>query len=265
MPLMNTNTNKMPALFVGHGSPMNAIENNQFTRTWREIGLSIPRPKAILSISAHWETRGTYFTTMPVPRTIYDFGGFPRQLYEVKYPAKGNPELAQEISQTIKKQEIGLDMKEWGLDHGTWSVLKHMYPDANIPVIQMSINHFLSPVYHYELAQEMRYLREQGILIIGSGNMVHNLREVDWNNPNAGYDWALEVNNKLKNWLINKEHENLIDFRKHGSDFRLAIPTAEHYIPLLYLIGLQEENDELTLFNDELCMGSLSMTGVMVK
>jgi len=262
---MNYNTQKMPVLFVGHGNPMNAIEDNSFTQTWHQIGKGIPRPTTILSISAHWETEGTYFTAMQTPRSVHDFGGFPRTLYNVVYPAPGNPELAEQIKSVIKGQVIELDELEWGLDHGTWSVLVHMFPQADIPVIQMSLNRNMTPRQHYELAQEMSYLREQGVLIMGSGNIVHNLREVDWHNPYSAYDWALDVNDKIKNQLRNHDHDSLIDFRKQGLEFRMAIPTAEHYLPLLYLIGLQSDSDEISFFNDKISMGSLSMTGVMLK
>ena len=255
----------MPVLFAGHGNPMNAIDYNKFTQAWHRLGESIPRPKAILSISAHWETQGTFITAMPTPRTIHDFGGFPRALFNVEYPASGNPELASKISRTMKGQAAGLDETEWGLDHGTWSVLVHMYPQADIPVIQMSLNRYMTPRQHYEMAQEMSYLRTQGVLIMGSGNMVHNLREVDWQNPDSGYDWAHEVDEKLKTSISNHDHNRLIDFRGQGPEFRLAIPTAEHYLPLMYVIGLQDEKDEISFFNNEICMGSLSMTGVMLK
>jgi len=263
--MMENNIQKMPALFVGHGNPMNAIDDNKFTQTWQLIGESIPRPKAILSISAHWETLGTYFTAMQTPRTIHDFGGFPRALFNVEYPASGNPELASQISRTLKVQAAGLDETDWGLDHGTWSVLVHMFPQADIPVIQMSLNRNMTPRQHYELAQEMRYLRSQGVLIMGSGNMVHNLREVYWQNPESGYDWAQDVDEKIKNSISNHKHESLIDFRAQGPEFRLAIPTAEHYLPLLYVIGLQDDKDQISFFNEEICMGSLSMSGVMLK
>lgn len=263
--MMENNIQKMPALFVGHGNPMNAIDDNKFTQTWQLIGESTPRPKAILSISAHWETQGTYFTAMQTPRTIHDFGGFPRALFNVEYPASGNPELASQISRTLKVQAAGLDETDWGLDHGTWSVLVHMFSQADIPVIQMSLNRNMTPRQHYELAKEMSYLREQGVLIMGSGNLVHNLREVDWQNPESAYDWAQDVDEKIKNSISNHKHDSLIDFRAEGPEFRLAIPTAEHYLPLLYVIGLQDDKDQVSFFNEEICMGSLSMTGVMLK
>jgi 4,5-DOPA dioxygenase extradiol len=260
---MKNATEIMPLLFVGHGSPMNAIEQNEFTESWNKIGASLPKPKAILCISAHWETRGTYLTAMPEPRTIHDFGGFPRELYDVRYPAPGDPELANEIKQAVMPQNVELDESEWGLDHGAWSVIKHIYPNADIPVIQLSIDHYQPAGYHYELAKQLAFLRSKGVLIIGSGNIVHNLHIVDWKNPESGYDWAIEANYRMKKYISNGNHQQLIDFRKQGKAFELAIPTSEHYIPLLYIIALQNKSDKITFFNDKLVMGSLSMTSVM--
>lgn len=254
----------MPVLFVGHGNPMNAIEQNEFTDSWTEIGSSLPVPTAVLCISAHWETHGTYLTSMLQPQTIHDFGGFPPELFEVQYPAPGNPELASEIKQSIIPQNVKLDDKEWGLDHGAWSVIKHIYPNANIPVVQLSINHNQPPTYHYLLAKQLAFLRSKGVLIIGSGNLVHNLRNVDWQQPESGYDWALEANEKMKTFIADGNHQQLIDFRKQGKAFDMAIPTAEHYIPILYALALQAKSDEITFFNDKLMMGSLSMTSVMI-
>jgi 4,5-DOPA dioxygenase extradiol len=255
---------KMPVLFVGHGNPMNAIEQNEFTATWSEIGTKLPKPQTVLCISAHWETRGTHITAMSHPTTIHDFGGFPQELYEVKYPARGNPKLALEIKQHIDQTEITLNSTEWGLDHGTWSVVKHIYPQADVPVIQLSIDHYQSAHFHYQLAKELSFLRQKGVLIIGSGNMVHNLRNVNWNNPDSAYDWATEANEQMKNYISEKNHQPLIEFRKQGKAFDMAIPTAEHFIPLLYTLGLQNKTDNITFFNDKLMMGSLSMTGVLI-
>lgn len=256
--------NKMPVFFVGHGNPMNAIEDNEFTKSWREIGASIPNPTSILCISAHWETRGTKLTAMSNPNTIHDFGGFPRALYEVQYPAAGNPELATQIKNQIKLSEIGLDYSDWGLDHGAWSVIKHLYPKANIPVVQMSLNQNQAPKYHYELSKELSFLRKNGVLIIASGNLVHNLRMVDWQNENTAYDWALEANEQMKKWILNDNHQSLIDFNKQGKAFELAIPTAEHFLPLLYTLGLKDKTDNINFFTDKLVMGSLSMTGLQI-
>lgn len=260
----NTESIKMPVLFVGHGNPMNAIEENEFTKTWNRIGISIPTPQAIICISAHWETRGTQITAMSQPRTIHDFGGFPRELFEVEYPAPGNPALAEELKKQLEQTAIELDYSDWGLDHGTWSVVKHIYPKANIPIIQISLNRNQSPKQHYEFAKNLAYLRKKGILIIGSGNIVHNLRRVDWQNQNSGFDWAQEANQQMKSWITDGNHQALIDYQKQGTTFDLAIPTPEHYLPLLYALALQNNSDKISFFNDELVMGSLSMTSVMI-
>ncbi|TGN19086.1 4,5-DOPA dioxygenase extradiol [Leptospira idonii] len=252
----------MPVFFFGHGSPMNAIEENQFSKTWQSIGKSLPKPTAILCISAHWETRGTFITAMPKPPTIHDFGGFPKALFDVQYPAPGNPSLAKEIQKGFKYTQLGLD-EDWGLDHGTWSVLKHVFPKADVPVLQLSLNHNQKPEYHYELAKELRALRKKGVLIVGSGNTIHNLRLVDWNKvhePSYGFDWAIEANTKIKQWVQNGRHDELIKFKSQGKAFDLAIPTPEHYLPLLYTLGLQEEKDRIEIFNDKEVMGSLAMT-----
>lgn len=257
---------KMPVLFLGHGSPMNAIEENEFVKGFREAGRSLPRPQAILCVSAHWETRGTWVTAMPQPVTIHDFGGFPRELFEVQYPAPGSPELARETKNIIKKTEVGLDEK-WGLDHGCWSVVKHLYPDAGVPVIQLSLDYYQSPQYHYELARELAPLREKGVLIIGSGNMVHNLRLVAWDKLNQSgfaYDWALEAGSKMKNFIREGDHQSLIDYKAQGKAFELAIPTPEHYLPLLYTLALKEKMEDLRLFNDQPVAGSLTMTSVQI-
>lgn len=259
-------TDRMPVLFLGHGSPMNAIEENEFVNGFRKTAKELPQPKAILCVSAHWETKGTYVTAMENPRTIHDFGGFPKALYEVQYPAPGSPELAQEVQQTVTKAQVGLDEK-WGLDHGAWSVIKHLYPDADVPVIQMSLDRYQPAQYHYDLAKELAALRRKGVLIVGSGNMVHNLRMVAWDKLNeAGfaYDWALEASEKMKTHMLSGDHQQLIDFRSQGRAFDLAIPTPEHYLPLLYALALQEKDEELTLFNDQPVAGSLTMTSVRI-
>lgn len=256
---------RMPVLFIGHGSPMNAIEENEFVQGFRKVSKEIPKPQAILCISAHWETRGTQITAMEKPQTIHDFGGFPKELYEVQYPAPGDPELAKETKSLIKKTEVGLN-QNWGLDHGAWSVMKHLYPHADVPVIEMSLDYYQTPQFHYELAQELKPLRERGILIIGSGNMVHNLRMVEWNklNETYGYDWALEANEKMKQFILNGDHQSLINFSKQGRPFQLAIPTPEHYLPLLYSLALKEKDEAVSLFNDKPVAGSLSMTSVKI-
>ena len=260
-------TEKMPVLFLGHGSPMNAIEENEFVQGFRKTAQSFEKPKAVLCISAHWETNGTFVTAMDHPRTIHDFGGFPRELFEVQYPAPGSPELAQETKNMVQMTDIGLDQK-WGLDHGAWSVIKHMYPDADIPVIQMSLDYTKSPAWHFELAKELARLREKGILIVGSGNMVHNLRRVAWDKLNAeeyGYDWAIEASLKMKDFILNRNHKPLIDYASQGKAFQLAIPTPEHYLPLLYSLALGRNNENIELFNDKAVAGSLTMTSVKIS
>ena len=260
-------TEQMPVLFVGHGSPMNAVEENEFVQGWRIIAKTLPHPQAILCISAHWETRGTFTTVMEKPRTIHDFGGFPQKLFEVQYPAPGSPELAKDARDLVKKKEVGLDEK-WGLDHGCWSVLSRMFPDADIPVVQMSLDYSQPAQYHYTLAKELLPLRKKGILIVGSGNMVHNLGMVDWNRmnePGFGYDWALEANEKMKKFILADDHQSLINYRSQGKEFDLAIPTPEHYLPLLYVLALKNENENIGLFNDKAVMGSLTMTSLKIN
>ncbi len=256
---------KMPVLFLGHGSPMNAIEENEFVEGWRNIGMTLPKPSTVLCISAHWETRGTHVTAMENPKTIHDFGGFPDELYEVQYPAPGNPDLALEIKNLATKTQIGLDEK-WGLDHGCWSVVRHLYPNADIPVIQMSMDYYMSAQQHYDLAKELAILRNKGILIIGSGNMVHNLGMVAWNklNDTYGYDWAIEADEKMKKFILNCDHKQLINYKSQGRSFDLAIPTPDHFLPLLYALALQEKDDTITIFNDKPVGGSLTMTSVKI-
>ncbi|HVN57287.1 MAG TPA: 4,5-DOPA dioxygenase extradiol [Bacteroidales bacterium] len=256
----------MPVLFVGHGSPMNAIEENEFVKGWRMIASSIPRPEAILCISAHWETRGTMLTAMEHPRTIHDFGGFPRELYNIQYPAPGNPELASEIKEGLRRYEAGLNT-DWGLDHGCWSVLARMYPEADVPIVQMSLDYSKSPRDHYETARDLAGLRKKGILVIGSGNIVHNLRLIDWSNGDKvanGFEWAIEANEKMKGFIIEGDHKSLINFKSQGRPFELAIPTPEHFLPLLYILALKKESEKIEFFNDEAVMGSLTMTSVKI-
>jgi 4,5-DOPA dioxygenase extradiol len=251
---------------VGHGSPMNAIEDNIFSRTWIELGKTLPKPEAILSISAHWETRGVFVTAMKQPRTIHDFGGFPQELFNVQYPAPGKPELASETKDIAKKSEVGLD-QSWGLDHGTWSVLKRMYPAADIPVIQLSLDYSQPARFHYDLGRELAPLRRKGVLIMGSGNLVHNLRMVAWDKldePGFGYDWAIEANEKMKKFILTGDHDSLINYRSQGKSFDLSIPTPEHFLPLLYTLGLKEEKEQIDFFNDKPVAGSLSMTSLKI-
>ncbi|MEZ5105845.1 MAG: 4,5-DOPA dioxygenase extradiol [Draconibacterium sp.] len=259
------NTSKMPVLFLGHGSPMNAIEENEFVQGFRNVSSAIETPKAILVVSAHWETRGTKVTAMDHPPTIHDFGGFPKALYEVQYPALGSPALAKEVQNIATTTEVQLDDK-WGLDHGAWSVIRHMYPKADIPVIQLSLDYYKSPQQHYELARELAKLRQKGVLIVGSGNIVHNLGMVHWQklNENFGYDWANEANDKMKKFILEGNHHELINFSKQGKAFDLAIPTPDHFLPLLYTLALQDKKDEISIFNDEPVGGSLTMTSVKI-
>jgi 4,5-DOPA dioxygenase extradiol len=261
-----SNTEKMPVLFLGHGSPMNAIEDNEFVSGFRKVGSEIPRPQAILVVSAHWETRGTFVTAVDKPVTIHDFGGFPKALYDVQYPAPGSPELAKETQRLVKMTEVELDYK-WGLDHGAWSVVKHLYPNADVPVIQMSLDYTMAPQYHYELAKELAALRKKGVLIIGSGNMVHNLRMVAWDKLNItdyAYDWAEEASMKMKRFIQSDNHQELINYASQGRAFQLAIPSPEHYLPLLYTLALKTEDEQISLFNDKAVAGSLTMTSVKI-
>ncbi|HPR00254.1 MAG TPA: 4,5-DOPA dioxygenase extradiol [Saprospiraceae bacterium] len=259
------NTEVMPLLFLGHGSPMNAIEDNTFTRGFKEVSNRIEKPRAILCVSAHWETRGTYITAMTKPPTIHDFGGFPAALYQVQYPAPGSPELAKETQALVDKTEIQLT-DDWGLDHGAWSVIKHLYPDADVPVVEMSIDFTKSPQYHFELGQALAALRKKGVLIIGSGNLVHNLRMVAWDQldtPGYAYDWAEEARTKMNDWILSGNHGPLIDYHHQGRAMQLAIPTPDHFLPLLYVLGLRTTRDDVSLFNDQPLGGSLSMTSVL--
>lgn len=259
-------TEKMPALFLGHGSPMNAIEENEFVQGFRKIRAEIPKPNVVLVVSAHWETNGTFVTAMEKPKTIHDFGGFPKELYEIQYPAPGSPELAKEIKSIIKKTEAELDVN-WGLDHGAWTVVKHLFPDADVPVIQLSLDYRQSPQYHYDLAKELAPLRNKGVLIVGSGNMVHNLRMIDWkrlNEVNYSYDWAGEASEKMKKFILSGDHSQLINYQSHGKEFNFAVPTPEHYLPLLYALALKDENEEVNLFNDKAVGGSLTMTSIKI-
>jgi 4,5-DOPA dioxygenase extradiol len=254
---------KMPVLFIGHGSPMNAIEENQFTKGWKSIASDIPMPAAILVVSAHWLTRGTKVTAMQQPKTIHDFGGFPEELFATKYPAPGNPLLAKEISSLVTSTPVSHD-HDWGLDHGAWSIVKPMYPDANIPVLQLSIDYNKPAQYHYELAKQLSALRKKGVLIIGSGNMVHNLGMIDFKLGDKGYDWTYELNEAFKKHITTRNHTSLINYESLGKAAKLAIPSPDHYYPLLYTLGLQDKNEDAIIFNDASCLGSITMTSVRI-
>ncbi|MFM6946271.1 MAG: 4,5-DOPA dioxygenase extradiol [Flavobacteriales bacterium] len=259
-------TKLTPALFVGHGSPMNAIEENQFVAGFRTTAQKLPEIQAILVISAHWLTNGTAVTAMEKPKTIHDFGGFPAELFAQQYPAPGSPKLAQEIKALIPNTPIHLD-HDWGLDHGTWTILKHFYPQANIPVVQFSIDYRQPLSYHFELAQQLRSLREKGVLIIGSGNIVHNLGAVDFSKINEvgyGYEWAHEARKFVNDCIIKEDYQALQNLKSAPKALQLAIPTPDHYIPLLYILGLKNGAEKVQLFNDELLAGSLSMTSLQI-
>jgi 4,5-DOPA dioxygenase extradiol len=257
---------KMPVLFLGHGSPMNAIEENEFVSGFRNVAKTLPKPNAILCVSAHWFTRGTKVTAMQMPATIQDFGAFPKELFAVQYPAKGSPELAKMTEEILKPIQVELDDK-WGLDHGAWCVIKHLYPDANIPVIQLSIDYTKPAAYHFALAQQLQSLRHKGVLIIGSGNIIHNLGLVDFahmHKDNYGFDWAIESRAKINQWLLDGNFEPIINYDKQGRAIALAVPSPDHYLPLIYVLGLKEKSESLSLFNDKLLAGSLSMTSVKI-
>lgn len=253
--------NKMPVIFVGHGNPMNAIEDNEFSRAWADVGKSLPHPQAILCVSAHWQTEGTKVTAMEKPKTIYDFYGFPRELYETGYPAPGSPDLAKRVRAVLKHTPTLLDMA-WGLDHGTWSVLKRMFPRADVPVVQLSLDAAKEPPDHYELAKQLRELREEGVLILGSGNIVHNLGLIQWGD--MAYDWATDFDTRVKQWVLDGDHEALVNYEKHGQAAKLSIPTNEHYLPLLYVLAMQEKAELVSFFAEKIWGGSVSMRSLRI-
>lgn len=262
-----SNTERMPLLFLGHGSPMNAIEENEFVKGFRDIAKRIPKPNAILCISAHWFIKGTKVTSMEMPKTIHDFYGFPQELYEVQYPAKGSPILANEVKNLLMPNLVELDY-DWGIDHGAWSVIKHLYPKADIPVVQLSIDYTKPASFHFEIAKKLSELRNKGVLIIGSGNIVHNLRLVDYGNfdkDNYGYDWAIEAKETINGFLLKGNYEPIINYEKQSKAIQLAIPSLDHYLPLIYILALQQKGEKITLFNDKLVGGSLSMTSLIIK
>lgn len=251
---------RTPALFVGHGSPMNAIEDNTYSRQWKTLGEQIGRPKAILSVSAHWFVSGTRVSDVQTNRTIYDMYGFPDALYRVVYDAPGSPELAARTVQLLP-EKMQAD-STWGLDHGTWSVLCHMYPGADIPVFQLSVDRRATPKEHYAIGQVVKSLREEGVLVLGSGNVVHNLGRVGWD-MQGGYPWAEEFDGYIKRAILDHDPQSVIDFEKAGPSARQAVPMLDHYAPLLYTLGASDPSDEITVFNDACVMGSLSMTGYL--
>jgi len=254
-------TDKMPVLFVGHGNPMNALLDNEMTQGWKDAGKNL-KPKAILAISAHWETRGTKVTMLPKPPTIHDFGGFPRELFEMQYPAPGSPELGKAIINQLKDHTV-LEDHEWGLDHGTWSVLVKMFPEADIPVIQLSLNYRLTLTEHYQLATELAFLRRKGVLIIGSGNIVHNLRYAKWDSD-IPYDWATSYDEQVKALILKGDHKSLLKGNMLNSEAQLSIPTPDHFVPMIYALALQNNDDKLRFFNEAVMMGSMSMRSFII-
>ncbi len=249
---------RMPVIFFGHGSPMNTLESNQYTETWRKLGASVPKPRAILAISAHWFTRGTAVTTMAKPRTIHDFGGFPQALFDVQYPAPGDPRLAARVRDLLAPIDVQLD-ETWGLDHGTWSVLVHAFPDAGIPVVQLSIDGTKPAQFHYEIGKRLAPLRDEDVLIVGSGNVVHNLMLMRRGEGVPAFGWAKRFNDKVREALASRNHRALIDFEQMGEDARLSVPTPEHYLPLLYITALQTEGETMAFAVDGYEAGSLGM------
>lgn len=253
----------MPVLFLGHGSPMNAVEENEFVTGWRDIASTFPKPEAVLCISAHWLSRGTFISAGQKPAIIYDFGGFPQKLYDFRYQAPGSPALAEEIRKNITVAEVKPDTIR-GLDHGCWSIMSRLYPDADVPVVQLSIDYYQTAQFHYDLGRELQYLRSKGVLIIGSGNIVHNLEMIDWENINGGYPWAKKANEIMIKLVRENNHAKLINFRSSGKEMKLAIPTADHYFPLLYLLAMKTEDENISFFNNNVVMGSLSMTSLKI-
>lgn len=261
---MNTNTeiSRMPALFIGHGSPMNTLESNGFTRAWRALGKQLPRPRAILAVSAHWYIGATAVTAMTRPRTIHDFYGFPKPLFDFEYPAPGSPEVAQDVVDAVKPNWVGLDHDEWGLDHGTWSVLAHLFPDADIPVVQLSINASQPFDYHLQLGARLASLRDRGILVLSSGNVVHNLRLIEWNRPTAGADWAQRFDEAAVTQMTG-DPAAIAKLAEHP-DYARAVPTPEHFLPLVYTAGLAAEDGGPQPLIRGYSLGSLSMTSYCV-
>lgn len=253
-----TQTQRMPALFIGHGNPMNALQNNPCTQSWQRLGAQIPRPKAILAISAHWTTRGTAVTAMATPATLHDFGGFPQELFDIAYPAAGDPALAARVRALLAPMPVTMD-QSWGLDHGTWSVLCKMYPAADVPVVQLSLDLTQEAAFHLDLGRRLAPLREEGVLIIGSGNLVHNLRTLSWDSTTSAFDWAQRFNSTMRECLLADDSAPLLHAMTAHPDVQLAIPTSEHFLPLLYIVGSKQPDEDITLFNDVIELGSIGM------
>ena len=253
----------MPAVFIGHGSPMNTLAHNEYTEAWQRIGVAVPRPNAVLAVSAHWYIRGTAVTVMQTPRTIHDFGGFPQALFDFQYAAPGSPALAQRVRELLAPLDVRAD-ENWGLDHGTWSVLAHVFPQADVPVVQLSIDATQPAAFHYDLGKRLAPLRDEGVLIVGSGNVVHNLGVLNRSDDARAYDWAVRFNAMVRNLLTRRDHQPLVDYQKMGDDARMSVPTPEHYLPLLYIIGLQDERESIALPVDGIQNASISMLSVVV-
>jgi 4,5-DOPA dioxygenase extradiol len=257
-----TRTDKMPLLFIGHGNPMLAITENPYRTSWIELGKKLPKPSAILCISAHWLTRGTAVTMVERPKTIHDFGGFPDELFQQQYPAPGSPEYAKLLINSIQSTKIMEDY-EWGFDHGTWSILLNMFPNADVPVFQMSIDYYKPLEYHFNLGRELSILRSKGVLILGSGNIVHNLRQVKWQENAKPFDWALEFDSIVKKNIEENNPKPLLEYQSLGQIATLAHPTNDHYLPLIYTLGLRDSSDQFVFFNDSIDMGSMSMRSII--
>jgi 4,5-DOPA dioxygenase extradiol len=253
----------MPVIFFGHGNPMNALMRNRYSKAWHRLGLALPKPKAILCISAHWYIDETKVTAMETPLTIHDFGGFPQELYNLQYPAKGDPQLAARVRHLLSPVDVQLDY-DWGLDHGAWSVLTHAFPDADVPVVQLSIDRTQPAAFHYELGKQLAPLRREGVLITASGNIVHNLRAIKWQDDATPYDWATRFNERVRQHLLQREHTPLIAYEQMGEDARLSIPTPEHYLPLLYTAALCEDDEPVSFAVDGIGLGSIGMLTVVV-
>jgi 4,5-DOPA dioxygenase extradiol len=255
----------LPSIFFGHGNPLNALLDNEFTRAWSAMGMALrERPKAILAISAHWYVPGTGVTISTAPRTIHDFGGFPRELYQVKYPAPGDPELAQRVQQLLNPVPVVLD-NAWGLDHGTWSVLCHVFPNADVPIVQLSIDETKPPEWHYEVARRLAPLRDEGVLIVGSGNLVHNLHAYGWGRKVIDpYDWAVRFEEQARQMMLTGEHTPLVEYERLGRDAHLSVPTPDHYLPLIYVLGTQQQRERISFPVEGVDGGSISMLSVQV-
>ncbi|MBV8643598.1 MAG: 4,5-DOPA dioxygenase extradiol [Candidatus Eremiobacteraeota bacterium] len=255
---------RLPAIFFGHGNPMNALATNAYTQAWSALGAAIPRPRAILAISAHWYLPGVHVTASRTPRTIHDFGGFPRELYEVRYPAPGDPGLATRVQELLAPVDVARD-ERWGFDHGTWSVLVHVYPNADVPIVQLALDETKPPSFHYDLGKRLAPLRDEGVLIVGSGNLVHNLHALAWgSHPARMFDWAERFERQARDFLIARDHEPLIEYEDLGRDALLAVPTPDHYLPLLYVIATQQDGDAVTFPVEGGDAGSISMLSVRI-